>query len=372
MNIPPTSNPLTAAWQLARRLRSCPPDAVLHDNPTVELLAHLKICPDCRADRATPLPGIRIDIPDTGRDGHPGPVAGELWTLRNDLGGWGPKDRYYNPPVVLVTTVHKGGFAHVIQTYGDRTLAGPGDIILGRELDGFAEPWNRYTLKATDLGTRLAKISDQTLEQVKKALEHDPSGPSPEPGSLLWFFRQLEIETGYYFANRSVTRIMEENTTACRKVFPLSYRDSEELLTDLARFPLRLPREAGASILQALATVLPADDLLPKAAARQTPEEIQPLLFTVEQGRIVKVEAVSAIITARESRDNVLSVTGTCELWAKEDCTWIFRLQTENSMIEPLPGRHGASEGVFWAAFPSPESQKEPEGTLLVRILRNQ
>lgn len=368
MNIEHTNDRLTTAWLLAYRLRCCPPQSVLTGPPSPELLSHLAICPSCRADREHPFPAPDFAVTET-KDSLPSPSPGELWSLRQELGGWGPKHRYFNPPVVLVTRSAGPEAVNVVQVYSDPTLAGPGDIFPGREISGFAEPWNRYTVAVQDLGTCLNRVSGDVIDMVQQAGASEEPYSLP-PGSLLWFFRQMEVETGYFFASRTIARLMDLEAGG-NLLQKLAYRDPEELLASLSGFPLHLPEKTDTDIPRTLAMVTPADDLLALAAATRAPEEIQPLLFTVEKGQIVKVEAVSATITALEFRGGILSVTGTCELWAREDCTWIFHWQSEKGITPPLAGQHGAREGIFWVAFDGSQQLKKTEGRLVVRILHH-
>ncbi|MFP7756194.1 hypothetical protein ACLG6S_16380 [Thermodesulfobacteriota bacterium B35] len=73
----------------------------------------------------------------------------------------------------------------------DKVLTGEMTPELGRHL----EPWNRYFVRSADLFLRLGRVSPQCLESVRQA--EQASIQEIEIGSLLWFFRHMEVETGF-------------------------------------------------------------------------------------------------------------------------------------------------------------------------------
>ncbi len=361
---------LTIAWQLAWRLRCCPPDILLSGDPCAELEAHLEICPYCRLDlkhHDPAVPGFPTPAVPANQDQ---PRVGEIRSLRAETGGWGPKCRYYNPVLVLVTDVVSANAVHVCQIYDDSTLAGPDDVALGREYAGFAEPWNCYTLASRDLGPAFGTVSGKTVDKIK-VQAHKPM--APRPGSLLWFFRQMEVETGYFFAKKSVEHLLEaeERGHISFQDIPLMYDFREELLADLRRFPLVLPDRTDLSFQEILADTMPADELLPLAAAENSPADTTALLFTVDNGKICKVEAAPITVTACEDDGETLRLTGSSPLWARSEYEWIFHWREGEQIIASLPGLHGADQGVFWAAFPRPARPGKIEERFIVRILKN-
>jgi len=195
-----THSHLYEAWIEAWSFRCCPPDKILAGEMTPELRRHFEVCPLCRANRS--VPPVNLDITVEKDKGLP--LPGELWSLSPQLGAWGPKRRWYNPPVVMILQkAEKAEWDHfpvpVVQTYtgGDLTLAGPGDIPLDQGLAGFAEPWNRYSVRSADLFLRLGRVSPQCLESVRQAEQASIQDIEIEIGSLLWFFRHMEVETGF-------------------------------------------------------------------------------------------------------------------------------------------------------------------------------
>jgi hypothetical protein len=361
-----TDSRMTEAWLLAWQLRCCPPDAVLAGELSDELRQHLDLCPLCRREHAEALPSIRLNLPADSLTDQQQPRPGELWSLQPSLGGWGPKQRYYNPPLVLITAVEGKDNVHLVQTFGNVDFAGPDDLLFDNGLSGFIEPWNQYTLQRTALQTCLGQVSTQLLSRLQERIDSDPS--SPEPGSLLWFFRQMEVETGWYFAAQSLAAHL---TTAEKpSPFLLAGITTDTLLADLGNLSVIIPHTDPAALPEdILAQTMPADDLLPMAAAELQPQAIQILLFTVEQDRIQKVELIPAEVTVIDRQESTLYVSGCCSSDVPDNAAWIFRWQSAANAVKPLPGRHGASKGVFWTVFPIADIPDPEQGELIVRIV---
>lgn len=211
---------LQDALELAWRSRFCPPDRVcLAAEPGPELAEHLKVCPACRRRReAGPeAPGWPEGLPaEAAPQAAPqaaprdaGPSPGELWSLDEGLAAWGPKHRYYNPPALLVLGSNRLLPHHLLaaQTYYDPALRGPDDVDLpgGR----FAQPWNVYTLHNGFLGRRLEAWGQEPAERVLAASRGRLQ--EVEPTSLLFLFRQMELELGCFYSVAAVCRLMEEH-----------------------------------------------------------------------------------------------------------------------------------------------------------------
>jgi len=192
------------AWQQAWRLRSCPPDHLMGNPQDDHLRGHLELCPWCRD--AMELPVIPNPVPVALDSSKIPPVPGQLYTLSPKLAGWGPKSRYYNAPVVIVISCTDEHSVFVCQTYGDPEFAGPDDVPLRGAFSGFAQPWNCYTMLQSNLETSLGDVDPQVVEMVRQRI--DQKIFSPQPGSLLWFFRQMEVETGYFFSSMAVSHLM--------------------------------------------------------------------------------------------------------------------------------------------------------------------
>ncbi|MEA2113988.1 MAG: hypothetical protein U9P36_01230 [Thermodesulfobacteriota bacterium] len=357
---------IAESWLLAWQLRCCPPDPVLAGKLNDELRRHLEICPLCSRDRAEALPPVQLKPPTDSSTEKRQPQTGELWSLQPSLGGWGPKHRYYNPPIVLITGMVEADAVNVVQTSGDTKLAGPDDLLLENGLFGFVEPWNQYTLRSSDLQSCLGKISEQLSTRLRQLADEAPFAPAP--GSLLWFFRQMEVETGWFFADQSLADLLRHT----EKLLPTSFPNitTDNLLADLQHLPVIIPDiDCTALPEDILARTMPADDLLPLAAAELKPRMIRILLFIVEQGRIHTAEMISGDVTLMDRQESMLHISGCCRSDVPDDAVWIFRWQSGSWSVEPLPGQYGASDGVFWAVFPITDIVDPEQGELIVRIL---
>lgn len=357
---------MTRSWLQAWNMRCCPPDTIWEEDSSPEHRQHLKICPFCRQDREEPLAPIRLDLPVEDTSQKSEPRIGELRPLSLSLAGWGPKSRYYTPPVVLVIDLPDEQAVHVVQTFGDPILAGPDDILFDNDLVGFAEPWNRYTVRVGDLGDALGTVSDDCLLRVKEVMNNP--APPLQIGSLLWFFRQMEIETGWYFARQSIAGLLE--STAKTSQFTFADIPTDRMLEDLEQLPVIMPDIDGTPLPEdILARTMPADALLPMAAAELKPHSIRILLFVVERNRIRTAELIPGDVTLMDRKESTLNISGCCRADIPDDASWVFRWQSREWSVQPLPGQYGASEGVFWAVFPITEITNPEQGELIVRIL---
>lgn len=361
------------AWLRAWRLRCCPPEHILHGKVDKHLQEHLRLCPWCRADRDTGPAGF-APIPDP-QQAFPSPTVGHIWGIRADLGGWGPKHRYYSPPVVMIINVPAPNALTVVQTYDDLSFAGRDDLRLDNGFEGFAQPWNRYTIKQQDLGHYFGSVTD---ELSRRAREFPAPVTGPGVGSLLWFFRQMEVETGFYFSSRAVEELMGEYAKDDVQLTAqpgdltasLCYADAMELFTDIARLPLSVPEGAATeylSLVHAFASIEPADELLPKAAA-DVGNRVTALCFSLRGGRVREAATLDFDITHCDVSAGMLYVNGDAPTLGPQDqCLFFWRLG--ETLLEPAPGEAGCREKIFWAAFPVQDIANPMEGELVVRVI---
>jgi len=219
---------LKLAWQTAFELRTCPDNKTLHAaDPGENLSRHLAICHVCRDKREmqqderdawktlkekfitlTMKPGIGTDK-----------QAGQVWTIKREFGGWRDDGRYIKPPsVMLLEKVDGTSGWRVAQLYSDTRLMGNGDVTLD-ERYGFVETWNCYSQKEDRFDKCLGGVKHEELKQVLAAsvASHEPA---PE-GSILSFFRSMEIEVGAFVAVPAVAELVEEWERAAEEVFEL-------------------------------------------------------------------------------------------------------------------------------------------------------
>lgn len=298
---------LSAAWDMAWQTRFCPPEVDLAQMAGAgHAQEHRQACPACRQNQAW---REQACCPPAGRQASgPGPQAqagepapGQLWILDPALAGWGPKQRYFNPPVVLVLQVgrHLQNSVLVAQTYHDRLLGGDDDLALAPER--FTEPWNIYTLHRDFFWRPCGDFGAQAAQRVLAASRV----PHPElpPWSLLQLFRQMEIELGCYFASQAVGRLLEEHRWMAEGLGHIAPADRAAALPDLQP-PLApaLEQPQGTALvyreLQRLGLELPAGQAWTTAAdlyfqATPRPEEMPLAAAGVEDDGVVPVVALN-------------------------------------------------------------------------------
>jgi len=335
---------------------SKPPDDLLR--------GHLELCPWCR--ETLELPMIPSPEPATPDSPKMPPIPGRLYTLSPKLAGWGPKSRYYNPPVVLILSCPDEHSVFVCQTYSDLGFAGPDDILLGDVFTGFAQPWNCYTLMQNNLETSLGDIDLQIVEMVRQRIDQDMF--SPQPGSLFWFFRQMEVETGYYFSSMAVAFLMAKYES--NLISLLIETDSSKIVQDLQHLPIRLATNELAEIspIDVLFWAEPDPQQLPLAAADT--ETTPALVFLLKNGKIEAAEALPISISFCEYANGRMVMTGSAAFTSPGGRNWLFRWQTADSLIEPLPEHSGYDGTLFWVTFSLTPDQAAPPGRLIVRLLQ--
>ena len=203
------------AWELAMEKRCCPPDEILFSPVYKEQVTrHIRFCPSCKELLSDEQPYtsnfFKQQLKALPKETQKEVIPGQIWSVKSELGDWGPKSRYYIPPLVLVLKQGENmdNAVLVSQIYDDITLFGPGDIPLGENIIGFAESWNLYTLRKTDLEICFGTADDEVIQQVVS--ERDKDIPPIKNTTLLYFFRNLEIEVGYFFSSMAVSSLMSE------------------------------------------------------------------------------------------------------------------------------------------------------------------
>jgi hypothetical protein len=357
------------SWLRVWRHRCCPPEHILKGDVTVPLTRHLEACPWCTEDLEGPATGMH-PAPESLQSMEFVPSAGQVWAVDMHLAGWGPKNRYYNPPLVLVTDRPDEHACTVMQVSDAGQFKAADDIVLDNGLAGFAQPWNRYTVGAEDLTLYFGTVSDDLLKKVAAWTGKD--APEMEPGSLLWYFRNLEVETGFFFAQQAVGRLMAARAGDEASPAPpeLGYADAAEMKTDIARLPLNFPAapQKTTSPVLFLAALRPKDRDLPMAAAQA--RRITALVFQTVDGRIRGVTTENFVITHLEHHEDMLYVSGNApEKLDINAMNFFFYWRAGPRFLEPLPGEHGCREGTFWAVFPVAAIDHPLQGELLVRIL---
>jgi hypothetical protein len=312
----------------ARRLRSCPPPAVVKDDAQAQNVnRHMAICPYCTAssgekgweELALQLKKIIQSFPP----GVPAPEAavapGQIRYIRREKSAW--RDGYhYNPPMVLVLEL-QGKISdelRVAQVYDDTALAAPGDLILSDEKTGagelFVECWNTYTLKGDYLGTQMGPVSPEVLSAIQRMVE-DPT-LEPDWASLLFpmrdedprlYFRQLEIETAYTFSSRATEELMNE----LERPFPANFSPESIKIDILRKVPGIVFAFPSPSPEATLLTALFPADRLPMAAADSAAHIIIGKRVTVTEQRITEFEPLEIhIFKAHDHGEGKVAFSG--------------------------------------------------------------
>ncbi|AJY69786.1 hypothetical protein RW64_09360 [Geobacter sulfurreducens] len=198
--------------------RACPPDDVLFAvERSEELMAHLGYCRYCNerlemtADDRSAWEELSRRLKQQLSENRPelAPAPGQVWSLdRKRLGGWGPYDRYYNPPLVLVLQLQDNGQTiRVAQICAEEDLKGDdgADVWLDDSI-GFAESWNVYSVHRGDLNVCRGEVDETPVFQVL-AQPHSPS-PANDIHPLIRSFRELEVQVGAFVAMRAMPQVM--------------------------------------------------------------------------------------------------------------------------------------------------------------------
>ncbi len=357
---------LLVAWQTVWRSRCCPPVDVLdRDQGREALRQHVDLCPWCRdalnSGAFKAAASLSEKIRHLSRSTSlPTPSPGMIFFLNPELGGWGRGGRYVTPPSVLVISPPQKSLEKSLVTVAQISafppFAGPGDIPLGNGLHGFAQAWNVYRLDPSAFFMLSADTGDASANAVMEAMIDQVDEGGPEPGSLIWFFRHLELETGKFISTKSCFRTPDR----C----DLLYISSSQLASDLSQLGFRVSEDIteDSSPDHIILMAQPPDNMLPMAAAGGGDEEnfeTSALLFHMEQGRVTGVDAVQVTLTFSDYTDGIYRVTGRLaspftETVEQADLHWLMRIDTEQGSLQPIPGMSGSHGNMFWAAFNIP------------------
>lgn len=391
------------AWDLAWQTRFCPPDEIIFKHPLDgEAEAHLKSCPGCRRrrmlDESSPpwrelFRAMQSRAAPEAKPEDPRP--GQIRSLHSSLAGWGPKERYYNPPVVLILDAARSlpNGVLVAQCYHDPTFMDQSDDVRIGEAR-FAEPWNIYTIHCKDLGPVQGMAGEEPLRQVKSLSQ--TSSPELPPWSPKFIFRQMEIELGCFFSAGSVIALMEEYDKAgaasqgpglAVAASPLAEvrgparpdwetQSAEDLSHHLRELDLKVPPASWASKPADLYFMSePLEQKMDLAAADADLARLVPVLaFRMRQGRPVALEYLSAqLMDLIRSPQLILGGRFTSRLDKEDQWQAEFRWRGQDGkMIESQAGRitwQDSEPAYFWTVFPiDAKGVEDIESRLCVRL----
>ncbi len=361
------------SWRTAWRMRCCPPDNFLYGENTRELTEHLQLCPWCREERDSSenSPNFPVIQRMEAEKKKVFPEVGQLWSLKQSLGNWGPKGRYYFPPLVVIIEVTATSVT-VFQSYGDMDMAGSDDIPFQTDLVGFSQPWNRYSLLIDDLDICYGQVSCNPGEDFPSP--ENVSEQTAETGSLFWFFRQMEVETGYFFASQAIPSLISEYAEDHAEISdnPLTpFNDNlERMGSRFLNLGLVLPDPLSLqdSAIDLLFYVRAPDDFLPLAAADSNTESEYALTFTLQNEKFTGVKSTGMQITLWRHDGPSLYISGNLTETIQGNLHIFFRLNTKNQHFDPVPGEYGIEKDFFWALF-HVEDADLTKGECIVRII---
>ncbi len=218
------------ALGLAIQARTCPLQHIVNDPAYArQNKEHLAICAFCSTHRSQELDAcnsladsLKQRMP-TRSSGAREPAPGQIWQIDPALACW--RDHfYYSPPAVVILQGPESPGNHVLaaQIWHDIFLAGPGDLVVTPEKSPwdqpiFIETWNIYTLAPPYLTHYLGRITPaETADILKMNQEPDylPSNTTAllplEENDPRHYFRKMEIEVGYTFAQKAALDLMAE------------------------------------------------------------------------------------------------------------------------------------------------------------------
>ncbi len=345
------------------------------DPDSDSLKRHMELCPWCRQavrsgsfrSAASVAEKLKALAQNTT---VPTPAPGMIFFLNPALGTWGRDGRYVTPPTVLILSEPDRDELTVAQVSGAYVFNGPGDIPLGSGLQGFAESWNTYRIHCGDLLMLSANAGDASAEAVTHAMAEVVDKARPEPGSVTWFYQELERETGRFISDRSCNLSKAANS-------PLHIQ-SENIKHHLenAGFNFAASIPANASPETILLMSDPPEELLPLAAAGGGSEnkvDLSAIVFHLADGNIREIVTMPVTISFSEQANGLYRITGRLaaplpETMQGAELQWLVRIDTADGLQQPVPGMSGSSGMMFWAAFNLPASGTVRPGDIKIRI----
>ena len=375
---PDNSTKLLLAWQEVWCSRCCPPmDRLIKDRGGLNqpnLARHLEMCPWCREAALTfsskGAESVREKIQGlTQQDRIPRPLPGMIFSLSPRLGSWGKGGRYICPPAVLVISGPEEDLVTVSQISEAALFSGRGDIFFENGLYGFAQSWNLYSIRPADFFLFLGRTDEAAVKAILDARSKAASEEGPEPGSIVWFYRQLELEIGRGVSGRSCASCTEQSSKA--------FISPEQIAAELKRLQFHIADDipAGTSAEQIILMAEPPEYILPLAAAGGSRgDRTAALLFTISRHGLLGVKTLPVVLSFSEYAGGVFRIAGRLaepvpDAVLRAELTWILRMDTETGSLEPIPGMSGSKGTMFWAAFDIPSRQMVRREHIAIRIM---
>ena len=355
------------ALGLARQIRRCPPHGMFKDpDRAAELAQHLAVCPHCAE-----APHETLRLPATlpfEAEAPAGAAAGQIRYIRSEKAGW--RQGYHcNPPMVVVLEIREeiSDDILVAQIYDDTILAGPGDLILDGDCTGagelFIETWNSYTLKAADLGTLMGQVPAPVVDAVRR-MKADPGDAPPwapltvpmKEDDPRRHFRELEVETAFFFSSQAAGELMAELESPLPDVIYASLAEFMEAIAEKVhgiRFPW-----APESLEDALASAEFPSHILPMAAADDRERIVIGKRVIFRDGQLAVYEPMEvAVFKTHRAAGGGIAFSGRFPVAPESRPVHaVFRYAASDGvLIEPAAEpRWDVETGAFYVAFDAP------------------
>lgn len=155
-----------------------------------------------------------------------------------------------------------------------------------------------------------------------------------EPGSLLWFFRQMEVETGYFFSSKAVCQLLMEHES--EQITRESVENPQTLhkqLGDLGlTFQQTLPSKYSIGDLLLNAQI--PDDLLPMAASDKSTATEFAICLSMHNDIPEKIQPAGIHFTHWDFNSGFLNIVGQLSDNMPENAELFIRLQAEDTFFD--------------------------------------
>lgn len=344
-------SPIREAWRTVYQDRTCPPFAVLRDPVQAESVEeHRKGCPFCAMKSADPIDheawaelGAQL-VRDCPKPQKLTVQVGQVWNLVTIKGGWDERFRHINPPMVLILDVFEDvSGVRVAQLFDEETLMADGDVSLDPRF-GAAEAWNTYALDQADLDSCFGQVGPDVMDAVRRAVDTEPR--PVEDGSIVWHFRQLELEVGSFMAMEAMGRLMARHE---RYAVRQELADVQAVRGKVLAFDPRIRLPKADDGLRMLAEAEFPDELMLRAAAG----EGEHLPFTVVSvgGETNPCRGSLAELLGSELDDTVIRITGRLPEECREGLLFAWWRRPDVGLEEGVT-EFDPSSGIFSAVFP--------------------
>lgn len=359
------------AWREMCQERTCPEYAILV-NPKFakEVEAHKKRCAHCAAlteETIRPWKDLgKALLPFADKPKRPEPEAGQIWSLKKNLGHWDDLHRHINPPIVLLVEILEDvRGVRVAQTFLAPPLVFDGDIEID-ENTGHAQAWNTYAMRLDDLEYCWGKVSDNVLTELLKQNEHVEALKEPDEHSVIHFFRELELEIGSYMAMQALPVLMHR----------LEYPGLPDWMADLgearkniqASQPKTKFKDTDNPLIM-LGTMELPDELIKKAASEDTRNISYNVIRWGEDSQ-TSCRTGLAVLDGIEFSDSTIHVEGWLD---KQDRQGRF-LAWWNLGDEYIEGalERDPESGYFEIDFVECSREEQNKGKLILFMVENQ